>query len=508
MPTTKRTIYLSSTFEDLKEHRKAVFRALRKGGYDVKAMEEYVATDERPVDECLADVEQADIYVGVFSFRYGYVPPKEHRNPEQLFITELEYQQAKASQKPRLVFVAKEDAGFLPKHMDAYTGEGDQGKSIQRLRQSLLTGRMAGQFSTPEDLAKEVLAAVVKHESKDQTPSINAGASRSEVVKPQSRITWDIRTQGAPYPGLLHFTRKYTSVFFGREVEVQEILERFQTLSPPFMIISGDSGIGKSSLVDAGLLPVLEAASVTDAQPTESLRLVPSQRQQPMDALLSVLTPLITKAGRHPDALAKELANAPETLGAHLTAILKEGGSAQRLLLFIDQMEELFTAQDLAQTNQLLSVLYQATQERALEVIGTIRSDHLHFCHRHPEMLRVLNSDGHYALGPVQPYMMQDMIIKPAQAAGLTITESFAKRLIHESEADAANLPLLAFVLNKLFEERLGNELSETAYDTFGGVTGVIAAHVKVVEQNIQDSVKVNPHTVLPDIFQTLVKLH
>ena len=48
MPTPKRTIYLSSTYEDLKEHRKAVFQALRKGGYEVKAMEEYVAADNRP----------------------------------------------------------------------------------------------------------------------------------------------------------------------------------------------------------------------------------------------------------------------------------------------------------------------------------------------------------------------------------------------------------------------------------------------------------------------------
>ena len=75
MPPTQRTIYLSSTYEDLKEHRKAVFIALRKGGYEVTAMEEYVAGNRRPVDQCLADVNNADIYVGVFGFRYGYVPP-------------------------------------------------------------------------------------------------------------------------------------------------------------------------------------------------------------------------------------------------------------------------------------------------------------------------------------------------------------------------------------------------------------------------------------------------
>ena len=146
-------------------------------------------------------------------------------------------------------------------------------------------------------------------------------------------------------------------------------------------------------------------------------------------------------------------------------------------------MEELFTAQDLTQTHQFLSTLYHATQANALKVIGTIRSDHLHFCHRHPDMLTILNSDRHYALGPVQPYMMQDMILKPARAAGLTLTDSFAKRLIHDTETDSANLPLLAFVLNKLFDERQDHELREDAYEKFGGIAGAIAAHVHTVER-------------------------
>ena len=55
------TIYLSSTYEDLKEHRRVVFEALRKAGHHVIAMEDYVATDQRPAEQCLADVDKADI---------------------------------------------------------------------------------------------------------------------------------------------------------------------------------------------------------------------------------------------------------------------------------------------------------------------------------------------------------------------------------------------------------------------------------------------------------------
>ena len=68
------TIYLSSTYKDLVEYRRIVFEALRKSGWEVIAMEDYVATDSRPLEKCLSDIsERADIYVGIIGFRYGYV---------------------------------------------------------------------------------------------------------------------------------------------------------------------------------------------------------------------------------------------------------------------------------------------------------------------------------------------------------------------------------------------------------------------------------------------------
>lgn len=65
------TIYLSSTYEDLKDYRRVVFEALRKAGHQVIAMEDYVAADQRPVEQCLADVERADLYVGSSRFAMG-----------------------------------------------------------------------------------------------------------------------------------------------------------------------------------------------------------------------------------------------------------------------------------------------------------------------------------------------------------------------------------------------------------------------------------------------------
>jgi len=85
-------IYISSTYEDLKDCRKAVYDVLRKMRHDVIAMEDYVATDQRPLNKCLTDVAAYGIYVGIFAWRYGYIPPED--NPEKLSITEREFREA------------------------------------------------------------------------------------------------------------------------------------------------------------------------------------------------------------------------------------------------------------------------------------------------------------------------------------------------------------------------------------------------------------------------------
>src|SRR5215211_3984563 len=98
-------VYISSTYSDLSDVREEAYRVLRKMGHDVVAMEDYVATDQRPLDKCLADVDSCDIYVGIFAWRYGYVPPNEEQS-----ITELEFREAVQEGKSALLFLLNEEA--------------------------------------------------------------------------------------------------------------------------------------------------------------------------------------------------------------------------------------------------------------------------------------------------------------------------------------------------------------------------------------------------------------
>jgi Novel STAND NTPase 1/Sulfatase-modifying factor enzyme 1/Domain of unknown function (DUF4062) len=507
------TIYLSSTYEDLAEHRRVVYDALRKSGYDVIAMEEYVAADERPLEACLKDIaERADIYVGIYAFRYGYIPPEEHVRDCQytvghedwlgLSITELEYCYAEEEANlPCLTFVVKEGISWPMKFIDAYSERNDEnpGKRIDRLREHLLTERLASQFTSPHELASLVQSAVTKLLK-------NSEGHVAQRKPSQPEITWDIDKDGSPYPGLMHFTRKYAPVFFGREYEVNELLERISTGENRFILVSGDSGVGKSSVVDAGLLPRLEETGFPAGRDCLCVRMVPSQGNHPFDSLMRTLHVYAEKTELDSYAVGEELCENPGGLSQHLEKITSKGAGGSELVLFLDQMEECFTSQALEYADVFLSALYQAAQEdEKLWVIATIRSDFLKHCHRYPDLLSVLNSPGHYAIGQINPVFTADMIKKPAQCAGLEISDRLVGRIAKDAGSESGSLPLLAFVMQRLFEERVGRELSEKVYEGFNGVDGAVADHVKTVEQELRNEFGTEIDVLFPELFRALL---
>jgi Domain of unknown function (DUF4062)/TIR domain len=144
-------VYLSSTYEDLKDYRAVVVQALRGRGHDVM---DYVA-DERPLDTVLREVAAADIYVGIFADRYGYVPPSPD-NPDRLSVTELEYRQALRQGKRCYLFLLRDDIPWPPRFVEA--GEGRE--KLAALRREIMKRTLVSFFSTPEDLASKVVTAL------------------------------------------------------------------------------------------------------------------------------------------------------------------------------------------------------------------------------------------------------------------------------------------------------------------------------------------------------------
>ena len=164
-----KSVYISSTRKDLKEHLEAVTETLRRCGYDVEAIEKYPARGDRPRNVC--EASKCDIYVGIFAWMYGFVP--EGDNTAGKSITELEYLAAGRSQKSRLVFLLADDAPWPSSLRDAEQEE-EAGRRIRDLRNRLKAERWTGFFKSPDDLARQVLTAIVQTESTKQVGDMNA----------------------------------------------------------------------------------------------------------------------------------------------------------------------------------------------------------------------------------------------------------------------------------------------------------------------------------------------
>ena len=138
-------IYISSTYEDLKDHRKAAYETLRQWRHDVIAMEDYVASDQRPLDKCLTDVSQCDVYIGLFAWRYGFIPDGQNKS-----ITQLEYECAVKSKIPCYIFILDKAATWLPAYID------DDKRNINTFKNNLQKDRTVKFFTSVDDLKAKV----------------------------------------------------------------------------------------------------------------------------------------------------------------------------------------------------------------------------------------------------------------------------------------------------------------------------------------------------------------
>ncbi len=152
---------ISSTARDLPEHREQVMQAcMRLGMLHPDMMEFLTATDATALEGSLDMVNHADIYVGVFAFRYGYVPDGQTTS-----ITEAEYNRAVEREIPRLIFLMSDEHDVKPG--DVETGEGAE--KLQKLKERLKKEQIVGFFDSADDLKAQVIQALVDYREPDLT---------------------------------------------------------------------------------------------------------------------------------------------------------------------------------------------------------------------------------------------------------------------------------------------------------------------------------------------------
>jgi len=178
-------IYVSSTFKDLKECREKVKVTLKQMSHEDIAMEYYVAEDKKPVNKCLEDVAFCDLYIGIFAWRYGFVPDGYDKS-----ITELEYRKAVETGKDCLIFLLDEDAPWPAKFVDI----GKDAEKVRALRDELSNAKMVSFFKSAEELASFVGPAVrnweieIKIKLQTTNQGISSRYSSSESPKYHDKL--------------------------------------------------------------------------------------------------------------------------------------------------------------------------------------------------------------------------------------------------------------------------------------------------------------------------------
>lgn len=157
-------VYVSSTSVDLEKYREAVRTAILRLGHHPVCMEDYVAGDIWPAEKCLRDVASCNAYVGVFAWRYGYVPPNC-----QVSVTEMELRKAQEMRIPVLAFLLDERVQDWPTE---YRDTGPDGEQIVALRQELQRDKLTSFFVNPDDLCARVTASLAQVQSGGQ-PIVN-----------------------------------------------------------------------------------------------------------------------------------------------------------------------------------------------------------------------------------------------------------------------------------------------------------------------------------------------
>ncbi len=342
------------------------------------------------------------------------------------------------------------------------------------------------------DLSPEIISLVDRCLAKDpeQRPT-----AEKIAVQLAGMLTGSARRRHrrTPFRGLMPFSERHADLFFGREDDVAGFLERLR--EEPVVPVVGPSGVGKSSFVQAGVIPRLREQGHWHVlrlrpgrRPFETLasRLVTGESQT-ADTLDSAAVQSSRQGEDTEDLersireLATHLQQAPERLSLKLRQLAQTHRC--RVLLFVDQLEEIYTlVPDRAMRRAFMEALSSAADDAA----GPVRAV---FALRDDFLWRVAEGDAaRELLGRVlvlRPPDEDDLIetlTGPLEQVGSRFADpGLPAEMVAEVVGESAALPLLQFAAQQLWERREpeSQAITREAYEAIGGVAGALAQHTE-----------------------------
>lgn len=343
------------------------------------------------------------------------------------------------------------DSHGLPGRVHAAIGDWARERASSRLR---LTAVRAAAGRTDLRSAETALADdVADLQQLRERARLFAAVDEAEIAAPATGAI-------CPFKGLATFDMQDASYFFGRERLVAEVVARL--VGTTMMAVVGPSGSGKSSVVRAGLLPALAMGVLPGSE---------NWRQ------------ILARPGEHPVAeLVRALhVTGPSTDQTDPARFLDEAVAAlpraARLLVVVDQFEEVFTAvEDEAERAAFVDLLSEAATrpDGRITVVLALRADLYGRCAAYPAVAKALAAS-HVLVGPLTEDELRRAIELPARQAGLRVEPDLVDALVADVVDEPGGLPLLSTTLLELWQRRDGRTLRMATFGQIGGVKGSVA---------------------------------
>ncbi|NCQ83580.1 MAG: NACHT domain-containing protein [Microcystis aeruginosa W13-18] len=303
--------------------------------------------------------------------------------------------------------------------------------------------------------------------------------------------------ENSPYLGLVAFTANDANLFYGRKKVINDLLKELEKENLIFLL--GASGSGKSSLVQAGLIPALSAKYKPNFS---NLSMVPND--DPFFSFYLQVANFISQSPTDYKQSEAQVALPPqdnitaavEYLEKVITTLKKKPESLW--LIFIDQFEEILTqSQDnkgclfIQSLENLISYL-QRTNNSSVKIVLTMRTDFLdQFMHTFPDFVVTIQSDGRKPFSYITPMADRELklVIKnPAATHGVNVDLNLIEKIIEDFRGESRSLPLLQYTLDLLWQK---DDLSDRLldYDTYknlGGVGGALQQQAEKIYQHFE----------------------
>lgn len=318
-----------------------------------------------------------------------------------------------------------------------------------------------------------------------------------------------------PFPGLRPFSTDESHLFFGREEQIDALLDRLR--EKEFVAVVGSSGSGKSSLIHAGLLPVLYGGfSTKEGSAWRVVKMRPGDR--PLHRLACALNEKEAYRPEEADDLPLLIGISEAVLARGARGLVEVVAQARRpedenLLVFIDQFEELFRfskheGASLADNEAaaFVKLLIEAVRQEELpiHVLITMRSDYLGDCARFRDLPEMMN-DSQYLIPRMTRSQLAQAIKGPVAVGNGTVTDRLVNRMLNDIGDKQEQLPVLQHALMRTWDRWLKENDTDQPidlhhYEAVGGLDHALSQHAN----EIYDSLTEHQQFVTEILFKRL----